>query len=85
MMKNLLRLAYFMICISAMFSTNTHAYLDPSSATYVLQIVAGLFVVGGMAFGIFWHRIKRLFKRNDSTSEKQKGKDEDVQDEHLAD
>ena len=85
MMKNLLKLVYFMICMSFMFCVNTYAYLDPSSATYILQIVAGLFVVGGMAFGIFWHRIKRLFKRNDSTNEKQKSEDEDVQDEHLAD
>lgn len=35
------------------------AYLDPSVATYVIQVVAGAVVAVGAIVGIYWRRVKR--------------------------
>lgn len=46
-----------------LFSNYVYAYLDPSSMTYAIQVVAGFFIAAGAAIGIYWHRIKRFFKK----------------------
>lgn len=79
------KIIYFAICFMVMFTSTVQAYLDPSSATYILQIVAGIFVVGGMAIGVFWHRIKQLFKGKKGAETTHKALDETVDDENLAD
>ena len=63
----------------------TYAYIDPSTTTYIVQILAGVVVVGGMAFGIFWHKIKRLFKKNKADEAIAKEGNDDYSDENLAD
>ena len=37
------------------------AYVDPATLTYVVQIVAGIFIAGGVAIGVYWRKIKKLF------------------------
>ena len=37
------------------------AYLDPASMTYVIQIVAGAVIAGGVAIGIYWRKMKLFF------------------------
>jgi hypothetical protein len=47
-----------------------HAYLDPGTGSYVLQLLIGTVLGGLFAVGVFWRRvvgsIKRLFKRRSS-------------------
>jgi len=47
-----------------------HAYLDPGTGSYVVQILIGTLLGGLFALGLFWRRfvasIKRLFKRRNS-------------------
>jgi hypothetical protein len=50
-----------------------HAYLDPGTGSYIIQILIGGLLGGVFAIGIFWKRfwaaVKRLFsgkKRDDS-------------------
>jgi nitrate/nitrite transporter NarK len=54
--------ALVVLCLLPLvFITDAHAYLDPGTGSYILQmIVAGLL---GAAFAIklFWMRIKRFF------------------------
>ena len=61
-MKRILRTAYFTLCFLLMLSTSALAYIDPATTSYVVQIIAGVFLAGGAAVGIYWHKIKRFFK-----------------------
>ena len=45
------------------------AYVDPATLTYVVQIIAGVFIAGGVAVGVYWRKIKKLFSK-DKTSVK---------------
>ena len=67
-----------------LFQQSVSAYIDPSTATYLVQIIAGILVAGGIAIGVFRHKIKRLFTKNkgDATSQDELA---DVQDDNLAD
>jgi hypothetical protein len=44
-----------------------HAYLDPGTGSYVVQLLIGTVLGGLFAVGMFWRRVvasfKRLFKR----------------------
>jgi hypothetical protein len=57
-----LAFALFVFC-QFLLLANGAAYLDPSTMTYVIQIVAGAVIAGGTAVAVFWHKIKRFFKR----------------------
>jgi hypothetical protein len=47
-----------------------HAYLDPGTGSYVVQLLIGTVLGGLFALGVFWRRVvasfKRLFKRRSS-------------------
>ena len=58
-----IKILYFSFCFMFLFSTSTLAYVDPATTTYVIQIVAGVFIAGGVAMGVYWHKIKRFFKK----------------------
>ena len=49
--------------------THAWAYVDPATLTYVVQIIAGVFIAGGVAVGVYWRKIKKLFSK-DKTSVK---------------
>ena len=38
------------------------AYIDPSSMTYLIQIIAGVVIAAGAGVGFYWKRIKRYFR-----------------------
>ncbi len=44
-----------------------HAYLDPGTGSYVVQLLIGSFLGGLFALGLFWRRViaslRRLFRR----------------------
>jgi len=43
---------------------NVYAYVDPATLTYVIQIVAGVFIAGGVAVGVYWRKIKKFFVKD---------------------
>ena len=45
-------------------------YIDPATTSYIIQIVIGVVIALGTVMGIFWSKIKRLFKgnKNEETS-----------------
>ena len=51
----------------AMLSTVTAgikmAYLDPSSTTLIIQIVAGVVITVGTVLGIYWRKMKNAVKK----------------------
>ncbi len=59
-------------------------YIDPATTSYIIQIAAAVIVALGACVGIFWNKLKRLFKKkgNEETKVDNKIKatdnDEDV-------
>ena len=60
-------------------------YIDPATTSYIIQIAAAVIVALGAFVGIFWNKLKRLFKKKGSQEEvkiddkiKAKDNDEDV-------
>lgn len=58
-MKISLRITYFVLCFVLFGTIESLAYLDPSTSTYVIQIVAGGLIAAGTAVGIFFHKFKK--------------------------
>lgn len=69
--KNIFWVAYFTFFIILATPMTAWAYVDPATLTYVIQIVAGLFIAGGVVVGIYWRKIKRLFSK-DKTAKTEK-------------
>ena len=52
-----------MVCITVMLTPTAYAYIDPATTSYVLQIVAGVFIAIGATVAIFWKKIAFWFKK----------------------
>ena len=53
---------YFTVCFSICFTTPVYAYIDPATTAMITQIVAGIFISAGVAFGMFRQKIILFFK-----------------------
>jgi hypothetical protein len=49
----------------------SNAYLDPGTGSIILQAVIGVAVGGLFAVGLFWSRVKTLFRNLFSRGEKE--------------
>ena len=54
--------AVFFVLGMLMFSTVSSAYLDPTTVTFIVQIVAGVAVACGAAFTFYFRKIKKKLK-----------------------
>ena len=70
--KKLLSYTYFGFFTALLMSAPDFAYLDPGTVTYVVSMIAGLFIAGGAALAIFRRKIKLFFqnlgKKKDTTA-----------------
>lgn len=57
------KFTYFFLCFTLMFSITAHAYIDPATTSYLIQIVAGIVIAAGATVGIFWKKIKLQFRQ----------------------
>lgn len=46
-----------------MFNLTASMYIDPATTSFIIQIGAGIIIAAGTFIGIFWSKIKRLFKK----------------------
>jgi len=57
------------------FTRDTHAYLDPGSGSYIIQLVVAGLLGGSLAIKIFWGNIKTfvsgLFSKKEEREEEQ--------------
>ncbi|MBO7395988.1 MAG: hypothetical protein J6U16_07725 [Ruminococcus sp.] len=51
------------IMMSAVSAAAKLAYLDPSSTTLIIQIVAGVVITVGTVLGIYWRKMKNAVKK----------------------
>ena len=73
-MKKLFGRCYFVFFMMLLFTVPAFAYLDPGTVTYVVSMIAGLFIAGGAALAIFRRKIKLFFQnlgKKKSTDEPQ--------------
>ncbi len=70
---------FFMISIPR---ASVSAYIDPSAMTYIIQIIAGVAIAAGAAFGFYIRKLKRVFSKfgKDSDSDDSWDYDEDDDD-----
>ena len=61
-MKKITKHIYLLAIIFVLFPKYAYGYLDPSSTSYIIQAIAGVFIAGGAAIAIYWHKIKLWFK-----------------------
>lgn len=53
---------YFSIFTLLLLTEPAYAYIDPAATSYVVQIIAGLFISIGVVTGVFWKKIQYTFK-----------------------
>ena len=58
-MKKIITYAFFLTGIGTMLMQPAYAYLDPSVATYAVQVIAGVVVAVGAVAGVYWHKAKK--------------------------
>jgi|GEM_PF-3121997 len=58
-MKFIARFLFSFVCVMLIAPTPVYAYLDPGTATVLLQVLAGV----ALFLGIFWRLIIRFFKK----------------------
>jgi len=71
---------YVAVClyvVSVLFAFDAHAYLDPGTGGYLIQLVIG-FIAGGLfLLKVFWQRVKfflnKLVRRKVQTDDSGKG------------
>ncbi len=62
-MKKRLLFIWFLVFFALLFSVTTNAYIDPSAMTYIIQIIAGVAIAAGAAFGFYIRKLKRAFSK----------------------
>lgn len=71
-MKKIAVFLYFFIAATLMGLRSAHAYIDPSSMTYLIQIIAGAVIAVGAGLGFYWKRIRRYFRNKKRAREEAK-------------
>lgn len=70
--KDIFLVVYFTFFMILGTPTIAWGYVDPATLTYVIQIVAGVFIAGGVVVSIYWRKIKKLFTRDKSAKVEKK-------------
>jgi hypothetical protein len=64
---------FIFIALVLVFPSSAHAYLDPGTGSFVVQIIIAGVAVVALNIKIFWQKIKKLFlhffKHNDEKQE----------------
>ena len=56
--------------LASLFTTSTaHAYLDPGTASLILQGIIGAIGAGIVTLGIYWNKFTGLFRRKTDDEE----------------
>ena len=84
--RNILGFLYFFACFSLVLMTDVHAYLDPSAATYTIQVIAGVAVAVGATAGIYFRRAKKKVQETlgiDENANKEVEEEIEIEDENI--
>ncbi len=74
------QIKFFLVLVAfvALFPPRAHAYLDPGTGSYVIQVLAAVFFGGFFVIKTWWTQIKhfitKLFGKDKKSSEKSDSK-----------
>ncbi len=71
---------FFLVFTMLFFAVSAGAYIDPSAMTYLVQIIAGVVIAAGAAFGFYFRKIRRAMSKK-KKAEEEDDEDEDDEDE----
>lgn len=66
MVRRISRLATWIAALLvfwAIAAPSAHAYIDPGSSSFIIQIMVGAAAGAGLAIATFWRRIRAFFSR----------------------
>lgn len=72
MNKNMIKLLVLAAVYLAAVTRPSYAYLDPGTASILLQSVIGAFVAGAATVGLYWSRFKGFFRKRERRDEMKK-------------
>jgi hypothetical protein len=75
-MSNWLIYCVLFLLAWVIFPPSTHAYIDPGTGSYILQIVIAGIAASVFALKMFWGKIKGLFSGNRAQPHSKKAGDE---------
>ena len=58
-MKKILFTVSALLVGMLLFGTDTHAYIDPSVTTYLIQVIAGVVIAIGAFVGLYYRKAKK--------------------------
>lgn len=62
-MRTLIPVAFVVVMLSLAWPSPAYAYLDPGSASLLVQVIVGFFAAVAASLGFYWHKLKSLFRR----------------------
>jgi hypothetical protein len=54
---------FFLLTFIFMFNTNSYAYIDPGTGSFILQAIIGALAAVSLTIKIYWQKIKTFFKK----------------------
>ncbi len=72
MKKVLVNFSFFVSVYVIMFPPQAHAYLDPGTGSYILQVVAAVFFGSLFALKVWWRKVANFLGSIFGRKEKQK-------------
>ncbi len=67
---------YFVVIFFTLSTSNSYAYLDPGSASIIIQAVLAALAGALMTAKYWWYRLKALFRRPSKDRDNNEQKDE---------
>ena len=60
---NKIKIIILLIFLSIFYQSNAHAYLDPGTGSFILQLIVGLIASIGATAAFYWRKIKLFLKK----------------------
>jgi hypothetical protein len=62
-------ITFFSLCVFLLFTRTAHAYIDPGTGSYILQIIIAAILAFFFSIKMFWfkirHFLRNLFKKRE--------------------
>ena len=72
MKRNLILFLGLFVAVSVATMQHVYAYIDPATTSYVIQVIAGIFIAAGSSVIFFWKNIKMWFLKKKNEREEKK-------------
>jgi hypothetical protein len=59
-----IKLTLFLLLLFSIMPRNAHAYLDPGTGSYIIQILVAGILGASFTVRLYWKKIKSLFTRD---------------------